>query len=92
MADLDRLFRHSSGIVPDVFRFLQVTASFIRTGELPHHDHGHVDGIEEGEVPVDVNPYNMDDDLHMHDLKYGKRHPAEKVGAGGTAGDKGDAK
>ena len=75
------------------FRFLQVTASFIRTGELPHHDHGHVDGIEEGEVPVDVNPYNMDDDLHMHDLKYSKRHPAAKVGAGGTAaGDKGDAK
>jgi C4-dicarboxylate transporter DctQ subunit len=20
---------------------------FIRTGDLPHHDHGHVDGIEE---------------------------------------------
>jgi C4-dicarboxylate transporter DctQ subunit len=28
------------------FRFLQVTVSFLRTGELPHHDHGHVDGIE----------------------------------------------
>ncbi|MDP1734981.1 MAG: TRAP transporter small permease [Sulfuritalea sp.] len=75
------------------FRFLQVTVSFIKTGELPHHDHGHVDGIEEGEVPVDVNPYNMDDDLHMHDLKYSKRHPETKVGAGDTAtGDKGDAK
>ena len=32
------------------FRFLQVTASFIKTGELPSHDHGHVDGIEEGEA------------------------------------------
>jgi C4-dicarboxylate transporter DctQ subunit len=74
------------------FRFLQVTVSFIKTGELPHHDHGHVDGIEEGEVPVDVNPYNMDDDLHMHDLKYKKRQEA-KVGAGDTASDdKGDAK
>ncbi|MFZ1775264.1 MAG: TRAP transporter small permease [Rhizobiaceae bacterium] len=29
------------------FRFLQVAASFYRTGELPHHDHGHVEGIEE---------------------------------------------
>jgi C4-dicarboxylate transporter DctQ subunit len=29
------------------FRFLQVMVAFIRTGELPHHDHGHVDGIEE---------------------------------------------
>ncbi|MEO8545419.1 MAG: TRAP transporter small permease [Burkholderiaceae bacterium] len=29
------------------FRFLQVCVSFIRTGELPHHDEGHVDGIEE---------------------------------------------
>lgn len=75
------------------FRFLQVTVSFIRTGELPHHDHGHVDGIEEDAVPVDVNPYSMDDDLHMHDLKYGKRHPETKVGAGGTAdSDNGDAK
>ncbi len=29
------------------FRFLQVTVSFLRTGELPHHDAGHVDGMEE---------------------------------------------
>lgn len=29
------------------FRFLQVAFGFWRTGELPHHDHGHVDGIEE---------------------------------------------
>ena len=29
------------------FRFLQVAWSFNRTGELPHHDHGHVEGIEE---------------------------------------------
>lgn len=28
------------------FRFLQVAYGFQRTGELPHHDHGHVDGIE----------------------------------------------
>jgi C4-dicarboxylate transporter DctQ subunit len=29
------------------FRFLQVSWSFLRTGELPHHDHGHVDGLDE---------------------------------------------
>lgn len=29
------------------FRFLQVAWSFHRTGQLPHHDHGHVDGIDE---------------------------------------------
>ena len=29
------------------FRFLQVAWTFLRTGELPHHDHGHVEGIEE---------------------------------------------
>jgi C4-dicarboxylate transporter DctQ subunit len=37
------------------FRFLQVCVSFIRTGELPHHDHGHVEGMEEGvDVGLDV--------------------------------------
>ena len=29
------------------FRFLQVAFNFAKTGELPHHDHGHVDGLEE---------------------------------------------
>lgn len=29
------------------FRFLQTGWIFFRTGELPHHDHGHVDGIED---------------------------------------------
>jgi C4-dicarboxylate transporter DctQ subunit len=28
------------------FRFLQVMVNFLKTGELPHHDHGHVDGLE----------------------------------------------
>lgn len=48
------------------FRFLQVLVSFIKTGELPHHDHGHVDGLEE-EAPVEFNPYAMDDNLHPAD-------------------------
>lgn len=31
------------------FRFLQVAWGFWRTGELPHHEHGHVAGLEEEE-------------------------------------------
>ena len=47
------------------FRFLQVMVSFIKTGELPHHDHGHVDGLEEElAVAVDFDPYAMKDNLH----------------------------
>ena len=29
------------------FRFLQVAWAFWKTGELPHHDPGHVEGVEE---------------------------------------------
>jgi C4-dicarboxylate transporter DctQ subunit len=29
------------------FRFLQVAWNFIKTGELPKHDHAHVEGLEE---------------------------------------------
>ncbi len=70
------------------FRFLQVALSFIKTGELPHHDHGHVDGLDEElaaleKVDLQANPYNMDDNLHMHDLKYKKRHPEERQGKEG---------
>jgi C4-dicarboxylate transporter DctQ subunit len=28
------------------FRFLQTLVSYLRTGELPHHDHGHVEGVD----------------------------------------------
>ncbi|MEQ1696459.1 MAG: TRAP transporter small permease [Hyphomicrobiaceae bacterium] len=29
------------------FRFLQVAFEYARSGDLPHHDHGHVDGLED---------------------------------------------
>jgi C4-dicarboxylate transporter, DctQ subunit len=29
------------------FRFIQVAAEFVRTGALPVHDHGHVDGLDD---------------------------------------------
>lgn len=32
------------------FRFIQVIISFIRTGQLPHHDAGHVDGLDEKDI------------------------------------------
>ena len=68
------------------FRFLQVTLGFIKTGELPHHDHGHVEGLDEAVAQVDANPYNLDDNLHMHDLKYKKRHPEEQSGPSDNGG------
>jgi C4-dicarboxylate transporter DctQ subunit len=59
------------------FRFLQVCRSFVRTGELPHHDHGAVEGLEEV-VPLEPGEedleYRMDDEVHPHDLK----HPHDK--------------
>ncbi|NEX60852.1 TRAP transporter small permease [Noviherbaspirillum galbum] len=33
------------------FRFLQVTWRFLKTGEVPHHDHAHVEGIEDDIMP-----------------------------------------
>ncbi|HEX6736511.1 MAG TPA: TRAP transporter small permease [Azonexus sp.] len=63
------------------FRFLQVCVAFIRTGELPHHDHGHVEGLDEEKPAVDLNPYGLDDNLHMHDLKHpmmGERRSGEE--------------
>lgn len=42
------------------FRFLQVAVAFARTGELPHHDHGHVDGLDE------VGDAITDSDLTPH--------------------------
>jgi C4-dicarboxylate transporter DctQ subunit len=52
------------------FRFLQVAWSFYKTGELPHHDHGHVEGIEDV-APINVLPYGLKDDLHPADAKPG---------------------
>lgn len=46
------------------FRFLQVMVNFLKTGELPHHDHGHVEGLDEETPPIDHNPFAMNDNLH----------------------------
>ena len=49
------------------FRFLQMCVGFVRTGELPHHDHGHVEGVEAEPLTAAGNEdkvFRMDDDLH----------------------------
>ncbi|SOC82731.1 C4-dicarboxylate transporter, DctQ subunit [Ensifer adhaerens] len=43
------------------FRFLQVAYSYLRTGELPHHDHGHVDGMDEVEDAIADSPLTPKD-------------------------------
>jgi C4-dicarboxylate transporter DctQ subunit len=50
------------------FRFLQVAVGFWRTGTLPHHDHGYVEGIEELK-DEDLIPYNLADNLHPRDVR-----------------------
>jgi len=47
------------------FRFLQVTWNFIRTGELPKHDHAHVEGLDDTMAGLD------DSDLVPHPAKNG---------------------
>lgn len=41
------------------FRFLQVAYTFARTGELPHHDHSHVDGLDEVEITDEFHPHEV---------------------------------
>ncbi|MCP9760739.1 TRAP transporter small permease, partial [Aquitalea sp. S1-19] len=42
--------------------------NFLRTGELPKHDHSHVEGMDD--VAEDSNWFAMDDNLHPHDIKH----------------------
>ena len=75
------------------FRFLQVAWGFLKTGELPHHDHGHVDGLEEVVPPVNFDPLGMDDNLHPHDLKHqmvGDRRSGDDRRGQAAAGGAGD--
>ncbi len=59
------------------FRFLQVARTFWKTGELPRHDHGHVEGIEEIK-DEDLMPYALDDNLHPHDIAHHKNGGGER--------------
>jgi C4-dicarboxylate transporter DctQ subunit len=63
------------------FRFLQVMTMFMRTGELPRHDHAHVAGVEDEAAqaeksPQDINPkdinwFQMQDGLHPQPMTRG---------------------
>jgi hypothetical protein len=50
------------------FRFLQVAWSFARTGELPHHDVAHVEGVEDLAINYAAAP-----DLTPADARNGGR-------------------
>ena len=67
------------------FRFLQVTWSFLRTGELPHHDHGHVEGIQPdapSAAPGEQDKiYRMDDDLHPRPVAGPDMPPSKQPGS-----------
>ncbi|MBZ0145291.1 MAG: TRAP transporter small permease [Rhodocyclaceae bacterium] len=70
------------------FRFLQVCVSFIRTGALPHHDHGHVEGVDEAPIPApgqEDKVYRMDDNLHARDLVDERSQSAQNGGQDGGA-------
>ena len=69
------------------FRFLQVMVSFLRTGSLPHHDHGHVEGVEEEPLPApgeEDKVFRMDDELHARDLLDKSQSQRDGGQSGGT--------
>jgi C4-dicarboxylate transporter DctQ subunit len=57
------------------FRFLQVAWNFVQTGDLPHHDHGHVEGIEDD--PLLVGEAIEDGEAFEH-ADGGKRREGDK--------------
>ena len=63
------------------YRFLQVMASFARTGELPTHNHGHVEGLDEETETLSIGEAIVaaEDIEHAHagksDEEWAKTHP-----------------
>ena len=52
------------------FRFLQVAWSFHKTGQLPHAEHAHVEGLD----PEDATEWaKLPSDLHPSDVKPGRQ-------------------
>ena len=66
------------------FRFLQVAWTFMKTGELPHHDHAHVEGVEDAAPLVGEVLAEGEEITHVHlgqgDKEWAKSHPKD----GGT--------
>jgi C4-dicarboxylate transporter DctQ subunit len=67
------------------FRFLQVMVGFARTGELPSHDHGHVEGLDEDQNPdvlLEGEAITLGEDvIHGHadmsDEEWARTHPGD---------------
>ena len=59
------------------FRFLQVMVIFIRSGELPHHDHGHVEGIDKDKAALDEQVLKVSDTFDPKDFTNGKGRKEE---------------
>ena len=65
------------------FRFLQVMLSFHRTGELPQHDHGHVEGLDDATETLSVGEaIEIAEEIeHRHagmsDEEWARTHPAQ---------------
>lgn len=70
------------------YRFLQVMVSFSRTGELPTHDHGHVEGLDEEQDPnvlLEGESISLGEDVEhghagMSDEEWAKTHPKRPGG------------
>jgi C4-dicarboxylate transporter DctQ subunit len=75
------------------FRFLQVAYGFVKTGELPHHDHAHVEGVEKAPPMVGQTMADGEEISHAHggqsDQEWSKTHahkpPAAKDPKDGSA-------
>ncbi len=63
------------------FRFLQVAWTFAKTGELPHHDHAHVEGVEDAGALVGEVLAEGEEITHVHlgqgDKEWTKNHPKD---------------
>ncbi|MEI6413377.1 MAG: TRAP transporter small permease [Pseudomonadota bacterium] len=52
------------------FRFMQVAWHFLGSGQLPHHEHTRIAGLDQidQETGEDINPYHLQDNLHPRDV------------------------
>lgn len=67
------------------YRFLQVMASFARTGELPTHDHGHVEGLDEEDdenVLLEGEAFSIAEDIEHARREADARRPGQGPGQG----------
>lgn len=65
------------------YRFLQVAWNFWQRGELPHHDHSRVEGVE-GEPPLEGETFaEVEERLHAHgglsEVEWEQTHPDRRA-------------